>query len=413
MCACRRATGVIVQIAEPGRGGSCRRSATAGPCRLAARPAVVFPTAQSIAEPSAEESTMTHDRTIPHRDSSCSAAPPALGRRRPACRAARRRRPKGASSSAPGAATMRACSPRTSSTPLLGPRGWEVVQDQAGDPRSAAPRCWPRSALPRGTTDMQGLSAANMFEMNEAGVDRADRLREAARTPTNLLPAMKYPYGVGHIYSGKVGVYNPEAHRDRAQRASRTSLDPKHGNKLGIIDIQYQYTMVCGGAGRRRQGRRLRARQEAAARVQEGRRAHLSRPTRRSRRRSRPRRSASASCGRRAPCSGRTPASTSRPSRRTKACRSTSRASSSRRTRRTRTAPTPTSTRCWRRARRRPSPSTWATTRPSPTRRSRPISRSASASPREEQKRWSISTTATSTKNDAALKEWWDKEFKG
>jgi len=22
-------------------------------------------------------------------------------------------------------------------------------------------------------------------------------------------------------------------------------FDPKHGNKLGIIDIQYQYTMVC------------------------------------------------------------------------------------------------------------------------------------------------------------------------
>ena len=53
--------------------------------------------------------------------------------------------------------------------PLLKPKGFEVAQDQAGD----APRRTKMVAekrLPRGTTDIQGLSAANMFEMNEAGV---------------------------------------------------------------------------------------------------------------------------------------------------------------------------------------------------------------------------------------------------
>ena len=92
--------------------------------------------------------------------------------------------------------------------PLLKPKGCEVVQDQAGDaPRRA--KMLAERRLPRGTTDIQGLSAANMFEMNEAGVVEAidyAKLQNAA----NLLPPMKYPYGVGHIYSGKVGVYNPK-----------------------------------------------------------------------------------------------------------------------------------------------------------------------------------------------------------
>jgi putative spermidine/putrescine transport system substrate-binding protein len=60
----------------------------------------------------------------------------------------------------------------------------------------------------------------------------------------NLLPSMKYPYGVGHIYSGKVGVYNPKV-LGAAPSSYKDIFDPKHGNKLGIIDIQYQYTLVA------------------------------------------------------------------------------------------------------------------------------------------------------------------------
>src|SRR3712207_4428339 len=92
--------------------------------------------------------------------------------------------------------------------PLLKPKGYEVAQDQAADaPRRA--KMVAERRLPRGTTDIQGLSAAQMYEMNEAGVvDQIDysKLPNAA----NLLPQMKYPYGVGHIYSGKVVLYNPK-----------------------------------------------------------------------------------------------------------------------------------------------------------------------------------------------------------
>jgi putative spermidine/putrescine transport system substrate-binding protein len=126
--------------------------------------------------------------------------------------------------------------------PLLKPKGYEVAQDQAGD----APRRTKMVAekrLPRGTSDIQGLSAANMYEMNEAGV--CEQI-DYSKMPNakNILPAMKYPYGVGHIYSGKVVVYNPKMITP-APQSFKDAFDPKHGNKMGVIDIQYQYVMVA------------------------------------------------------------------------------------------------------------------------------------------------------------------------
>jgi putative spermidine/putrescine transport system substrate-binding protein len=126
--------------------------------------------------------------------------------------------------------------------PILKPKGFEVAQDQAGD----APRRTKMVAekrLPRGTSDIQGLSAANMFEMNEAGVCEPIDYSKLANAKT-IVPSMKYPYGVGHIYSGKVAVYNPKLIPD-APKSFKDAFDPKHGNKIGIIDIQYQYVMVA------------------------------------------------------------------------------------------------------------------------------------------------------------------------
>jgi putative spermidine/putrescine transport system substrate-binding protein len=126
--------------------------------------------------------------------------------------------------------------------PILIKDGWDVVQDQAGDPERRS-KMIAEQRLPRGTSDVQGLSALNMFQMHDAStvlpIDYS-RLKNAG----NLLPAMKYPYGVGHIYSGKVGVYNPKMFTP-APASYKDVFDPKHGNKLGIIDIQYQYTLNC------------------------------------------------------------------------------------------------------------------------------------------------------------------------
>ncbi len=126
--------------------------------------------------------------------------------------------------------------------PILIKDGWEVVQDQAGDPQRRS-KMLAEQRLPRGTTDVQGLSAINMFQMHDAEtvlpIDYS-KLKHAA----NLMPSMKYPYGVGHIYSGKVAVYNPKMITP-APVSYKDVFDPKHGSKLAIIDIQYQYTIAC------------------------------------------------------------------------------------------------------------------------------------------------------------------------
>ena len=95
--------------------------------------------------------------------------------------------------------------------------------------------------LPRGTSDIQGLSAANMFEMHEAGVVEPI---DYAKLPNakNLLPSMKYPYGVGHIYSGKVGRLQSEADHQRAEelqgcvRSQARQQDGHHRHPVSVHD---------------------------------------------------------------------------------------------------------------------------------------------------------------------------------
>src|SRR5881394_136622 len=53
--------------------------------------------------------------------------------------------------------------------PILTRDGWEVVQDQAGDPERRS-KMLAEARLPRGTSDLQGLSGLNLFQMHDAGV---------------------------------------------------------------------------------------------------------------------------------------------------------------------------------------------------------------------------------------------------
>ena len=126
-------------------------------------------------------------------------------------------------------------------TPLLVPAKWECVHaEENADPRKA--KMMAEKVLRRGTSDVQGLSANDMYDMNEQGLaEQLDYSKMA--NAKNLIPAMKYPYGIGHIYSGKVVLYNPDMME--APSGFADTLDPKHGNKLGIIDIQRQYNMVA------------------------------------------------------------------------------------------------------------------------------------------------------------------------
>lgn len=120
-------------------------------------------------------------------------------------------------------------------------KGVEVVHaEENADPRKA--KMMAEKVLRRGTTDVQGLSANDMYEVDQHGlVEHLDYSKMP--NAKNLIPAMKYPYGIGHIYSGKVVLYNPDMMK--APEGFADTLDPKLGNKLGIIDIQRQYVMVA------------------------------------------------------------------------------------------------------------------------------------------------------------------------
>ncbi|MBE9640322.1 extracellular solute-binding protein [Salipiger mangrovisoli] len=125
--------------------------------------------------------------------------------------------------------------------PFLISNGWEVIQDQSGDPERRAKMAAERR-LPRGSTDIQGLTGVNMYLVYEQGLTETvdySKLKNGG----NLLPAMKHDFGVGHIYSGMVAVYNPDM--VEAPKSFADVFDPKWGDKMGIIDIQYQYTMLA------------------------------------------------------------------------------------------------------------------------------------------------------------------------
>ena len=125
--------------------------------------------------------------------------------------------------------------------PLLVPKSWDCVHaEENADPRKA--KMIAEKSLRRGTTDVQGMSANDMYDLDQQGlVEQIDYSKMA--NAKNLIPSMKYAYGLGHIYSGKVVLYNPDMMA--APTGFADTLDPKHGNKLGIIDIQRQYNMVA------------------------------------------------------------------------------------------------------------------------------------------------------------------------
>lgn len=124
-------------------------------------------------------------------------------------------------------------------TPLL--KGWECVHsEENADPRKA--KMLAEKSLRRGTSDVQGMSANDMYDLDQQGlVEHLDYSKMP--NAKNLIPSMKYAYGIGHIYSGKVVLYNPDLMP--APTGFADTLDPKHGNKLGIIDIQRQFNMVA------------------------------------------------------------------------------------------------------------------------------------------------------------------------
>lgn len=134
-------------------------------------------------------------------------------------------------------------------TPFMTPLGIEIVQDQAGDPERRAKMLAERR-LSRGSVDVNALQDSSMYQVYAQGlVDEIDydRIPNAA----NIVPNMRTPYGIPHIFSGKVVLYNPDLMEEKTSYAGIFS--PDMGDKLGIIDIQYRHniavaSLIAGGS---------------------------------------------------------------------------------------------------------------------------------------------------------------------
>lgn len=135
-------------------------------------------------------------------------------------------------------------------TPYLDPKG--ITTDFALDQTS--PRLLKNLAekrLRHGSMDVTALTFDTMYQVwKNGGLLELDHSRIPAYG--GVLDFLKNPYAVPHIYTGRVILYNAEK-VNPAPTSYADLWDPKYANKVGVIDIQYQTTiesaaLISGGS---------------------------------------------------------------------------------------------------------------------------------------------------------------------
>lgn len=131
------------------------------------------------------------------------------------------------------------------STPVLAPRGWQVVNDEAGSPQRKT-KTIAEKRLPKGTSDIQALAATDIPEMVQADtLEKIDQSKlKNAKNVIKTFSIADSPYFSPHIYSGKVVLYNPKL-ISPAPTGLADLWNPKHQGKVGIVDIQHVYTTMA------------------------------------------------------------------------------------------------------------------------------------------------------------------------
>jgi putative spermidine/putrescine transport system substrate-binding protein len=134
--------------------------------------------------------------------------------------------------------------------PFMAPAGYEIIQDQSGDPERRAKMLAERR-LRRGSSDIQALQDSSMYQAFAQGLTHEI---DYSRIPNakNLLPSMRPNFGIYSIYSGMVVLYNPDRLKT-APTSYAEILDPKFGSSIGLIDIQYRHniavaSLIAGGS---------------------------------------------------------------------------------------------------------------------------------------------------------------------
>jgi putative spermidine/putrescine transport system substrate-binding protein len=116
--------------------------------------------------------------------------------------------------------------------PILKPSGIDVVQD-IGDENPRVSKLYAQKRLPRSSMDIACVGALNGYRVTEG--ELVENLDDS-KVPNlkHVLPELRMPAFVPHIYSAQVLVYNPDTVKDPPQTMSDL-LDPKWQGKIGMV----------------------------------------------------------------------------------------------------------------------------------------------------------------------------------
>jgi len=134
--------------------------------------------------------------------------------------------------------------------PLLQAVGTDVVYDTNQQPPRMT-KMLAEARLTRGTIDISALSRPGTYEMYKAGTLLEPDISKIPNAK-HILPKLGVSFAVPHIYSGKVILYNPKLITEKP--TSYADLwNPKYAGRIGVIDVQYLATiesaaMISGGS---------------------------------------------------------------------------------------------------------------------------------------------------------------------
>ncbi|HWL82128.1 MAG TPA: polyamine ABC transporter substrate-binding protein [Roseomonas sp.] len=131
--------------------------------------------------------------------------------------------------------------------PLMQPKGIEVLQDVANaDPRKT--KLLAERQTRRGTFDVACLSDTDMYLIQQQNALQPLEMGKLSRAE-QIIPALRKPYAIPHIYSALVLVYNPDK-VTTAPTSFADMWDPKYKGRVGFSDILYNTnTLAAALAG--------------------------------------------------------------------------------------------------------------------------------------------------------------------
>lgn len=126
--------------------------------------------------------------------------------------------------------------------PILKPEGVTVVQD-VGDEVPRYAKLVAQKALPHGAQDISCFGAINGYRANAAGLVE---VLDEAKVPNMkyIMPELRMPGFIPHIYSAQVILYNPATVSAPPQSFGEL-LDPKWKGKIGMANQSWQWLFAA------------------------------------------------------------------------------------------------------------------------------------------------------------------------